>query len=656
MDSFWDNAVNVPTGFLVFLKNVDPYPVRFTGMKKRAKSQSGQSGQSGMNRGEKKNPHPYEEVLYDGGRALFIGFICVGALSCASNRVKPESQEKAEVRARPFSPAFSAEEHFALAQAYITEGNTDLAIAEYRETLKFDPNSPLVYARLATEYLKKGMFSEAKEACKEALQRDPKFTDARLLLAGIYSSSHQTDAAVEEYDRILKSSPTHEEAAVYKAEVLLEGGRSEAAAQALRQFAKKNRDSAVAYFYLGKVEQELRHFKQAEAAYRKAIQIRSNFNQAVLALALLYEENKMNSQAIATYKELYRETQDLAAADRLATIYLKEEKYQLAIPYLEAMAESDPSDLNTRVKLGLIQMEIKQYPQAIHTFKSILEKNPDSDRVNYYLGNIYEELKDRELAAQYLQKIKPDSKLYADAVLHSAILMKESGKVQEVKAYIKDVIERSPGFVNFYIFQASLEEESKDLNEAIRILELAVKKFNEDERVRYYLGNLYDRIGEAQKGIEQMEAILKVNPNHVDALNHVGYSWTTQGIRLNEAEVLLKRALELRPNNGFIKDSWGWYLFVRGRLEEAVLELEMAVSLNPHESTILEHLADAYLHSNRFDKALVRYKDAVKYADSEEAKKKLENKVNDLQTSLAQKNSTEKNGSPTRMPASNSRK
>ena len=70
-----------------------------------------------------------------------------------------------------------------------------------------------------------------------------------------------------------------------------------------------------------------------------------------------------------------------------------------------------------------------------------------------------------------------------------------------------------------------------------------------------------------------MEAILTVNPENVDAMNYIGYTWTQKGIRLNDAEKLLKKAMALRPNNGYITDSWGWYLFTRGRVGEAVVEL-----------------------------------------------------------------------------------
>jgi Tfp pilus assembly protein PilF len=133
-----------------------------------------------------------------------------------------------------------------------------------------------------------------------------------------------------------------------------------------------------------------------------------------------------------------------------------------------------------------------------------------------------------------------------------------------------------------------------------------------------------------------MEAILKLNPENVDALNYIGYTWTQRGIRLNDAEKLLRRALGLRPNNGYIQDSWGWYLLIRGRVKEAVVELEKAARLKPNEPTILEHLGDAYLRSNLREKALTQYSDAVKFAEDEESKRKIQTKADLLRRQLVE--------------------
>ena len=608
--------------------------------------------------GNKRGVQPVAQI------GTFVALAALAAIttSCAgrlarnnSEAIDSDSAPQAAQAATPVNPAevkknseATAEYHFSMAQAYVAEGNPDRAIEEYKLTLMYDPNSALVYARLASEYIKKGMMSSAMDSCKEALKVDAKFNDARMMLAGLYSAAHENESALAEYDSILKAEPKHEEAAVYRAQVLADMGKIDEATAGLHAFVKKNAESTLAWYSLGRAEEGQDHFKEAVIAYKKAIELRPTFNQPALSLGYLYETKKMNDQAITIYKALWDETQDSASANRLATIYLKEEKYDLAIPFLESLQASDPDDLNASVKLGLVQMELKKYEKAISTFKGILSKTPDSDRVHYYLGSLYEELKNFDEAVAHLKAIKPDSKMYPDAVLHVAFLTKERSGIDQAKTYINKEIEKSPRVANFYIYSASLDEDSKNVTAAVSKLEKAVGFFPEDEKVRYYLGSLYDRQGKVDQGLQQMEAILTINPDNVDALNYIGYTWTQKGVRLNDAEKLLQKAMTLRPDNGYITDSWGWYLFTRGRVNEAVVALEKAVHLKPNESTILEHLGDAYLRSNLREKALTQYSEAAKYADDDSLKHKIESKRDHLNTEIVEGGKTDHG----RMPAS----
>lgn len=580
-------------------------------------------------------------------RIIFLSFFVLMISACAGNQPRQEFS-RGEVQSLsentvspPSNPTqedqkATAEYHFSLAQAYVAEGNPDRAIEEYKATLMFDPNSALVYARLATEYVKKGMLSAAMESCKEALKRDASFTDARLMLAGLYSTSREMDSALVEYDRVLKSDPTNEEAAVYKAQVLIEDSRPIEAAKSLNVFLKNNSSSALGWYYLGRAEQQQDHFKEAVVAFKKALEANDGFSQAALALAYTYESKGMTEQAVAAYKELFDSSRDVTAANRLSTLYLKEGKYKEALPYLESMLQTDPDDMNVRVKYGLIQMEMKNYETAINSFNQILEKNPDSDRVNFYLANIYEEQKKYSASVDRFRKILPDSRFFEEANLHAAFLLKLDGKSDEAKNQISSAISRSPKVAGFYLFQASLEDEAKNTPEAIAILEKALTQFPDHERIRYYLGSLYDRQGNTSKGLLHMEAIVQSNPDHADALNYIGYTWTSQGVRLDDAEKLLRKAMGINPDNGYIRDSWGYYLFTRGRVSEAVAQLEKAAVLKPQEPVILEHLGDAYLRANLRQKALQQYQEAIKSSDGE-MRAKLQEKVNHLLSDFAGK-------------------
>lgn len=528
----------------------------------------------------------------------------------------------------------SAEYHFSLAQAYSSDGDLDRSIEEYKLALLFDSNSPLLYTRLAAEYVRKGLLAAAMESCKDALKLNPKFQDAHLILGGLYAASHDISSAIKEYDGVLKVSPQHEEAVVYKAQLLIENAQALRAIQDLKQFIKKNPESSLAWYFLGRAEHQRENTKNAIIAYRKAMSLRPGFSQAGIALGFLYEEKQSHAKAVEVYKTLFEESQDPAAANRLSLLYLKEGHYEQAIPLLQFLEEADPEDMNVKVKLGLVQMEMKHFDQAIVIFKKILQKNPDSDRIHYYLGSLYEEIHKPELAVVEFKSIEPRSRLFQDGVLHAGFLLKQLGKLDEARKWVQDATEKTPKNPALYIFEANLEEESKNLLNAEEILEKASRDFPNDERILYYLGAIYDHQGKTDKSLHQMEMILGINPKNVDALNYLGYTWTQKGIRLSDAERVLKKALVLSPNNGYIQDSWGWYLFTLGKIKQAVIELEKAAKMKPHESTILEHLGDAYVRSNLRAKALNQYRDALRFADTEDLRKKVENKVAALREEL----------------------
>jgi tetratricopeptide (TPR) repeat protein len=591
---------------------------------------------------------------------LLVSMSCVG-LGCAHPRATHQTTEVQRAPASRVLPALPSSEqvsataayHFAMAQAYSAEGNPDRAIEEYKLTLMYDPKASIVHARLATEYVKKGMASAAMETCKEALALDAGANDARMILASLYSSAQQYDEAVSHYSIVLKSDPSNEEAAVYKAQAQLDQEKNAEAIETMKAFVKDNGDSALGWYYLGRTYHKSGNFDGAEKSYRKAIDVKPSLKQALLSLGYMYEEGKKNDRAVAVYREVYDDTQDLTAANRIAMIFLKQEKYKEAIPYLEAIEASDSSDLNNQVKLGLVYMETKDYDKAVGVFLRLIEKNPDSDRIRFYLGSLHEERGDVDQAVHHYRLVPANSKLFADSILHAANLLRGQGKNAEAKLEVNTAISKSPETPNFYVFLASVEEEENDLAGAIKTLERAYGVFPREERVLYYLGSLYDRVGETQKGLAKMEQLLFVNPENADALNYLGYTWTILGEKLDTAEEYLKKAMVLRPDNAFITDSWGWHLFVRGKISEAIRVLEKAVALKGDEATILEHLADAYARANLPEKAFVTYQKALAVVKDAKEREKLMAKVESAKAVLAQAGRTPAGRTAaTRRPAS----
>ena len=111
---------------------------------------------------------------------------------------------------------------------------------------------------------------------------------------------------------------------------------------------------------------------------------------------------------------------------------------------------------------------------------------------------------------------------------------------------------------------------------------------------------------------------LRLNPDQPLVLNYLGYSLVEKKIQLDEALIMIEKAVELRPESGFIVDSLGWVLFRMGRYDEAVPHLERAAQLEPIDPIINDHLGDGYWSVGRKREAHFQWRRALSF-DPEEA-------------------------------------
>ena len=118
---------------------------------------------------------------------------------------------------------------------------------------------------------------------------------------------------------------------------------------------------------------------------------------------------------------------------------------------------------------------------------------------------------------------------------------------------------------------------------------------------------------------------LSANDELPDAYNALGYLYAEQGIKLDEAAALVRRALKSVPTSGAYLDSLGLIYLKQGKLNEAIETLEQAIEYLPDTSEILLHLADAYLEKGLKDKALKTLEDAARLEpDNDELRQKLD--------------------------------
>ncbi len=546
-----------------------------------------------------------------------------------------------------------ADYHFTLAESYSLQEESSKAVENYKLALVYDQESPQIRYRLALEYVKLGLVSEAMAQCHEALQKDEKHKDSALLMGGLLSAMHLYDQALQLYQTTLKHYPDDVETLLFIGAIHAEQGEFEKSIAHFQKMAtnKKIQDKSQVWYYLGRIysSQTKPDFKNAEAAYITSLKMNPDALDVVLALGSLYESQNETQKIKRLYSNYQNEHgQNHLIAERLAQIYLNDDELDQALVQLKVVESYDDRNLNISLKIALIMIEQKKFTEAAFRLERILTHSPESEKVRFYLGALYEEMKDYRSAIQQFDTIKFGSSYYEDSVMHTTYLHKLLGNNEAALEKIKSGLYHKKDSAKFWLMHASLLDETQKLKEAKEVLISAINLFPEDQQLHFQLGSVYDRLGQKDKTVEQLQKVLGLDENHVQALNYLAYVYAEGATNLEAAEKHVRKALTLQPGDGFIMDTLGWVLFKQDRVAEAVKILEKAHQKESKESIIAEHLGDAYFRYQLHQKAKEMYLKAADLEKDATQKEKIQSKI----YSIEKKIQAEANRPKTRTPAS----
>lgn len=133
----------------------------------------------------------------------------------------------------------------------------------------------------------------------------------------------------------------------------------------------------------------------------------------------------------------------------------------------------------------------------------------------------------------------------------------------------------------------------------------------DDWRLYFARAVAYERSKQWDAAEADLMHALELEPDQPEVLNYLGYSWIDRGINLTEGRIMIERAVEARPDAGFIVDSLGWVHYRLGNYEQAVTALERAVALEPGDPTINDHLGDALWRVGRRIEARFQWRHAL---------------------------------------------
>mgnify|MGYP006115986233 CR=1 FL=1 len=281
----------------------------------------------------------------------------------------------------------------------------------------------------------------------------------------------------------------------------------------------------------------------------------------------------------------------------IANLHSTEENYQLSNFYLKISLFLNNKFLPNKTLLAENFYNQKRYDLSRKTYNSLKK-----------IGSIYS--------------------WYA-SLNSSIILLTTDGEKKAISYLTKNFSSISnPNFGHYYDM-ANFLKDNDSFKESIKYYSLALKNIEKNNsltaKILHRRGTSYERIDDWEKAEVDLLNSLKISPDQAHVLNYLAYSWIEKGIKINKALGMLKKATELRKNDGYIIDSLGWAYFKNKNYKLAKKYLQQAVELMPLDPVVNDHYADVLWMSNQNIQARYFWKHVL---NLENTKKELKESIN----------------------------
>jgi Tfp pilus assembly protein PilF len=120
------------------------------------------------------------------------------------------------------------------------------------------------------------------------------------------------------------------------------------------------------------------------------------------------------------------------------------------------------------------------------------------------------------------------------------------------------------------------------------------------------LGDAYNYAKKYSASDSSYDYALKLDPMNATVLNNYAYYLSVRGVRLEDAERMSKKSLEVRKDEPTFMDTYGWILYKQGKYKDAQEYIQKAIDANGEnaDGTLWEHLGDVYYKQGNVDKAV----------------------------------------------------
>ncbi len=371
-----------------------------------------------------------------------------------------------------------------------------------------------------------------------------------------------------------------------------------------------------------------------------------HFYHAILIADYLNDKAALKNLSMRDYGSLGLSTKSLR---QISDIFERHELKAQAKDILRGVPEnektqlSEPVDkINTpiegmaRALFDMATVLYQDYPDSARLFAQMsLYLNPGENDSRILIAHMAAQFKRYDEAINLFNEIDTsrDPQMAIKIQRQIAELLEEAGKSDQAIKILENIVDKTKDIEaqiqigDIYREQEKFEPALSEYNKAFEILDGNITA--EHWNLLYARGIANERLKKWKEAEKDLKSALALEPDHPYILNYLGYSWTDQGINLDEATRMIEKAVRLRPDDGYIVDSLGWAYYKQGKYKQAADALERAIELSPYDPTINDHLGDAYWQVGRRNEARFQWRRALSFKPDAQLSKSLHKKIDD---------------------------
>jgi tetratricopeptide (TPR) repeat protein len=366
--------------------------------------------------------------------------------------------------------------------------------------------------------------------------------------------------------------------------------------------------------------------KEAGARYERAHKLDDSMLRVSEAYARWLSRNKGETQATAIYEAFDKKL----PRHPLVQEGLREAKAGKKMPALVDSAQAGGAEALYGIGATLIRRGGEDL--ALVYLQLALHLAPSHPLALLSLADLYESVKKPQMAIKIYERVPATSPLKRNAQIQLATDLDSVDRSDDAIKILKGVVTEDPKDIEAIMALGNIERGRKKFADCAQTYSRGVGALPDGNDKAssvwyYYRGICEERSKQWPKAEADMRKALELQADQPHVLNYLGYSWVDQGVNLDEGMKMIKRAVEQRPDDGYIVDSLGWAYYRTGNYDEAVKNLERAIDLKPEDPTINDHLGDAYWHVGRKLEAKFQWSHARDLKPEPEDLPKIEAKI-----------------------------